>query len=69
MADLNSITFPFDEYGSIVPGVTNWVDMVSSHPWKKLRVMDSTPTTINSLNSQVFRARVVFEVEIDYGGI
>ena len=66
MADLNKITFPFDEYGDIVSGVTNWVEMVSAHPWKRLRVIDSKPTTLNSLNSQMFRARVVFEVEIDF---
>ena len=69
MADLNNITFPFDEYGDIVSGVTNWVNMVTAHPWKRLRVINSTPTTVNSLNSQMFRARVVFEVEIDYGNI
>lgn len=69
MADLNNITFPFDEYGDIVSGVTNWVNMVATHPWKKLRVIDSTSTTINSLNSQVFRARVIYEVEIDMGNL
>jgi hypothetical protein len=69
MADLNNITFPFDEYGDLVPGVTNWVDMVTDHPWKRLRVMDSSPTKINSLNSQLFRARVILEVEIDFGNI
>jgi len=69
LADLNQITFPFDQYGDIVAGVTNWVDMQAAYPWKKMRVVDSTPSTINSLNSQLFRARVVFEVEIDFGGI
>ena len=69
MADLNKITFPFDEYGNIVDGVTNWPDMVSAHPWKKLRVVDSTSATINSLNSQLFRARVIYEVEIDMGNL
>lgn len=69
MADLNKITFPFDEYGDIVDGVTNWVDMILAHPWKRLRVVDSIPMTINSLNSQLFRARVIYEVEIDYGSI
>ena len=69
MADLNGITFPFDQYGDIVSGVTNWVDMVASDPWKRLRVIDSTPSTINSLNSQLFRARVTYEVEIDFGNI
>lgn len=69
MADLNNITFPFDEYGDIVSGVTNWPDMVAAHPWKRLKVMDSKPATINSLNSQLFRARVVWEVEVDFGSI
>lgn len=69
MADLNNITFPFDEYGDIVSGVTNWIDMVSNNPWKRLRVIDSNTATINSLNSQLFRARVIFEIEIDFGNI
>lgn len=69
MADLNSITFPFDEYGDIVSGATNWPDMVSDYPWKKLRVIDSNVSTINSLNSRLFRARVVWEIEIDFGNI
>lgn len=69
MADLNNVTLPFDEFGDIVPGVTNWVDMTIAFPWKKLRVMDSKMSKINSLNSQLFRARVTWEVEIDFGGI
>lgn len=69
MTDLNNITFPFDEYGDIVSGVTNWVNMVSAYPWKRLRVIDSSSATINSLNSQLFRARVTWEVEIDFGDI
>jgi len=69
MADLNSVTFPFDGYGDLVSGVTNWNKMVSDHPWKRLRVIDSNPHVINSLNSQIFRARVVWEIEIDFGSI
>lgn len=69
MADLNNITFPFDEYGDIVSGVTNWVNMVSDHPWKRLRTIDSTVSKLNSLNSQLFRARVTWEVEIDMDNI
>ena len=69
MADLNSITFPFDQYGDLVSGVTNWVDMVSNHPWKRLRVIDSNPVKLNSLNSQLFRARVTWEIEVDFGSI
>lgn len=69
MADLNNITFPFDEYGDTVNGVTNWVDMVAAHPWKRLRVMDGTSATINSLNSRLFRARVTWGIEIDMENI
>lgn len=69
MADLNNVTFPFDQYGDIVAGVTNWPDMTIAYPWKRLRVMDSTPESLNSLNSQMFRARVTLEVEIDVGNI
>ena len=69
MADLNNITFPFDQYGDLVSGITNWVDMVSDHPWKRLRVTDSNPVKLNSLNSQLFRARVVWEIEIDFGNL
>ena len=69
LADLNSITFPFDQFGDIVSGVTNWVDMTVEFPWKRLRAIDSTASTINSLNSRLFRARVVWEVEIDFTGI
>ncbi|MCK5610680.1 hypothetical protein KAR91_52895 [Candidatus Pacearchaeota archaeon] len=69
MADLNSITFPFDQYGDLVSGVTNWVDMVNTYPWKKLRTMESTSKLINSLNSQLFRARVTWEIEVDVGNI
>lgn len=69
MADLNNITFPFDEYGDIVSGVTNWPNMVADHPWKRLRVIEGNSATINSLNSQLFRARVTWEVEVDFGSI
>ena len=69
MTNLNRITFPFDEYGDIVSGTTNWPNMVSEFPWKKMRTMSSKPTKINSLNTKMFRARVVWEVEIDFEGI
>lgn len=69
MADLNAITFPFDEYGDVVSGVTNWPDMTVANPWKKLRVIESKSATINSLNSKLFRARVNYTVEIDFGNI
>ena len=69
MADLNNITFPFDQYGDLVDGITNWPDMVSDFPYKRLRVMDSNAVTINSLNSQLFRARVTWETEVDFGSI
>lgn len=69
MADLNNITFPFDEYGDIVSGATNWPNMVLANPWKRLRIMDSNSAKMNSLNSQLFRARVTWEIEIDFGSI
>lgn len=69
MADLNNLTFPFDYYGDLVPGVTNWVNMASAYPWKRLRVIDSNTTKINSLNARMFRARVTWEVEVDFGSI
>jgi hypothetical protein len=69
MADLNNITFPFDEYGDIVSGITNWPNMVSTYPWKRLIFIDSVSETINSLNSQLFRARVTWEIEIDFENI
>ena len=40
LADLNSVTLPFDSYGGVVSGVTNWPDMAAQYPWKKLRIMD-----------------------------
>jgi hypothetical protein len=69
MADLNNLTFPFDYYGDLVPGVTNWVNMASTYPWKRLRVIDSNTIKINSLNARMFRARVTWEVEVDFGSI
>ena len=69
LADLNSITWPFDQYGDIVDGITNWPDMASEFPWKKIRIMDGRSTNINSLNQRLFRGRVTFEVEIDIGNI
>ena len=69
MADLNTITFPFDEYGDIKAGTTNWPTLVSGYPWKKLRVIEGTMATINSLNTNLFRARVEWNVEVDVGSI
>ncbi|UCG02423.1 MAG: hypothetical protein JSW11_00225 [Candidatus Heimdallarchaeota archaeon] len=69
MANLNSITFPFDSYGNIVSGVTNWQNMTINYPWKKLRVVDGTSSKLNSLNSKLFRARVTWEIEVDIGEI
>jgi len=69
MADLNSITWPFDQYGDIVSGITNWPNMATQFPWKKLRINDGNSQNINSINTQLFRARVQWEVEVDIGGI
>jgi len=69
MADLNATILPFDEFGDIVPGVTNWPDMVRAHPFRKLRIMDGKMRKLDSLNSDLFRAKVTWEVEIDVGNI
>lgn len=69
MADLNQIIFPFDEFGDIVPGTTNWPDLVEAYPYRKLRVVDGKMVKIDSLNSELFRARITWEVEIDIGNI
>jgi hypothetical protein len=69
LADLNSLTFPLDQDGDVVSGATNWVEMATNYPWKKLRVINGTAATINSLNSNLFRARVKWEVEIDISSI
>lgn len=69
MADLNNLTAMFDEFGDINPGITNWPDMVTQHPWKKLRVIDSKSSKINSLNEKIYRARVTWQTEIDFGNL
>lgn len=69
MADLNAVTFPFDEFGDVVPGATNWPDMVDQHPFRKLRIVDGKIRKLDSLNTGLFRAKVTWEVEIDIGTI
>jgi len=69
MADLNLVTWPFDEYGDVVPGTTNWVDLTKDFRWKKIRGQRMVAENINSLNTKLFRARVRWEVEVDVGGI
>jgi hypothetical protein len=69
MADLNSIQFPFDQYGDIVSGATNWIDLMNNYPWKKMRILEGTCKKLNSLNTKLFRAIVKYKVEIDFGGI
>ena len=69
MADLNKITFPFNQFGDLVPGITNWVDMTVDFPYKKLRILDGRYTKIDSINDKLFRGRIEWEVEIDIPGI
>ncbi len=69
MADLNSATLPFDAYGGIVPGVTNWVDMANAYPWRKIRFVQSAMRKVNSVNPKLFRGRVEYDAEIDCPGI
>jgi len=69
MADLNAIPWIFDQFGDIIPGTTNWPDLISQFPWKKIRIIDSKSRKINSLNTNLFRAKVELIVEIDFGSI
>lgn len=69
MADLNVLSPIFDEHGQITPGITNWPQMATAYPWRTLRVMDGTMERLPSLNPRIFRARAIWEVEIDFGGI
>ncbi len=69
MADLNLLTFPLDEYGSVVDRVTNWPDMATDYPFKKLMVLDGRKRRLDSINPTFFRGRVEWEVEIFVGGI
>jgi len=69
MADLNAIPFPFDQYGDIITGTTNWLDLTNNFPWKKLRVLDGKIQKINSLNTRIFRAKVIWQLEVDFGNI
>lgn len=69
MADLNNITFPLDNFGDVVSGIVNWPDIASQHPWRKLRMIDGRSENINSINTNIFRARVRWECEIDIGSI
>lgn len=69
MADLNTLEWPFDRFGDVVPGATNWVDLTKEYPGFKLRGVESRAENINSLNTKLFRARVDWRIEIDVGGI
>jgi len=69
MADLNSIPFPFDEWGDVTDIATNWEALTIDYQWRKLRVIDGKCKNINSLNSKIFRATVSWNVEIDIGSI
>jgi len=69
MADLNKIQFPFNEYGDIIPGTTNWVDLTNNYPWKKLRCIGGRCKKINSLNTKLFRGLVTYNIEVDMENI
>jgi hypothetical protein len=69
IADLNNITFPFDSYGDIVAGTTNWPTMAAAHPWKKIRFEGGDIQRLESLNPKIFRSQVSWEIDIDIGGI
>lgn len=69
MGDLNSIPPPFDEFGDVLPGITNFIDIASQYPYRKLRITEGSCKTINSLNTKLFRGQVRWSVEVDLGGI
>lgn len=68
-ANLNTIQFPLDGFGSIASGTTNWPDLISSNPGIKIMIRDGKSFKVDSLNPNLFRARVEFEIEIDITGI
>ena len=57
------------EYGDITDGTTNWVQLTKDFPYNKIRGMKMVAENINSLNSHLFRAKVTWEVEVDFCGI
>lgn len=67
--NLNETTLPFDQYGDIIPGTTNFIDLMTANPYRKMRITEGTCKVLNSLNSNLFRAKVVWKCEIDMGGI
>jgi len=69
LGDTNKIPQMFDEFGDVLPGITNWVDLASQFPYRKLRITDGSCKTINSLNTKLFRGQVRWVCEIDLGGI
>jgi len=69
LGDLNNITLPFDSYGDIIPGTTSFIDLMNNDPWRKLRITEGSCKVLNSLNTQLFRAKVTWKVEVDCGGI
>lgn len=69
LGDLNTMPQMFDEFGSVLPGITNWVDIASQYHYRKLRITDGNCKTINSLNTKLFRGTVTYKCEIDIGDI
>lgn len=69
LGDLNTMPSLFDEFGDVLPGTTNFLDIASQYPYRKLRITDGTCKTINSLNTKLFRGQVRWSVEVDVGGI
>lgn len=69
LGDLNSMPQLFDEFGSVLPGITNFIDIASQYPYRKLRITDGTCKIINSLNTKLFRGQVRWLVEVDIGNI
>lgn len=69
LVDINKIPPQFDEFGDILPNTTNWIDLQEEFPYKKMRVNQATSATLDSLNPNIFRGRVQYEIEVDFGTI
>lgn len=69
MGDMNKLTFPFDEFGSVVSGITNFEDLIITQPYKKLRIKDGIYKSLPNINPNIFRAKISWQAEIDVFGI
>lgn len=68
--DLNDIPFPLNFDGSLASGALTWPDLTANFPWKKIRIEDVESRPISpGFTGGIWRAQVVYDLEIDFGGI